>query len=149
MISLQVAFPPTGETADGAQLRFSVSTELGVSKIVSGARAVSQHVAKLLLTRLGSDAFDVNAGSALEALGQEKVHPDNLLTVKNDISLAILEVQNQILDSQVNLEGATDDDLLQSLDVQTLEYNEDTVSWTIDILVETVAGNTDQLLLEA
>lgn len=149
MISLQIAFPPTGETPDGAQLRFSVSTELGVSKIVSGARSVSQHVAKLLLTRLGSDAFNVSAGSALEELGQQKVHQDNLLTIKNDISLAILEVQNQILDSQVNLEGATDDDLLETLDVQVLEFNEETSTWTIDILVETVSGNTDQLLLEA
>lgn len=145
-ISLQIAFPAE-EDPNGSSLRFGVSTERGVSKIVSGVRAVEQHFAKLMLTTINSDLFNLNAGTALNEIAREQVTQDNLLALKNDLALAVMSVQNQIVESQSDLDLDASETLL-SVDVQEIQYDEST-GWSIVVKLNMADGNASQVLLGA
>lgn len=146
LISLQIAFP-ISDPANGSQLAFGVALPSGVSKIVSGVRAVEQHFAKLMLTLVGTNPFDFDSGSLLSEIGKEKVTSDNILSLKNDMALSVLSVQTQILNSQDGLDLDPSETLV-SAEVTTLEFTEG-LGWEIVVLLTMLDGNTIQSILGA
>lgn len=144
LLSLQFAFPIEVDP-NGSGLRFSLSTELGASKLVTGVRAVEQHFAKLLLTGLGSNIFDLDSGMALKEITRQPVDQDNVLSLKNDLALSIQSVTQQLIDSQEDL-TLDDSEILVSSEILVMEYV-DGVGWDISIRLNTQDGNATQVLL--
>lgn len=146
-VSLQIAFPENASSPSGSPLYFAVATPTGVSKKVSGCRAVEQHFTKLMLTNLGSNTFNRDEGTSLSEISKQTVSQDNMLSIRNDIALSILTVQNQILSSQEDIVLDLSE-VLVSAEVQSIDYSEGT-GWYIVVALTMADGNATQVLLGA
>jgi len=146
LVSLQVVFPEN-DPANGSTLFFGVSNTQGNSKIVSGVRAVEQHFIKLMLTQLGTDQFNFDAGTALEQIGRQQIDKDNMLSVRNDIALAIGTVEQHIVNSQSGVVLAPEE-ILISARPTTINYV-DGAGWEITVQLTLGDGNVNQVFLQA
>ena len=143
--TLQLAFPEQ-EAPNGATLAFGFTNYRGESRYTSGVAAIEQYLSRLLLTRLGTNAFDPNEGTTLVAATQQRISDLNRLSLRNDITVSVSAAAQQILDSQTRLDLEPHETLL-SIDVESADYSE-TLGWQVVVRIQMADGNVARSLLE-
>lgn len=141
MITLQVAYPD-----EEGILRYRIFNK-GVSRAITGNRAVIQQVTKTLLTDPGTDQFDPTLGGGLRKVIQKNQREVNPSVTQAELGTAISRTEDQILNSQPDL-PLTEEEQLESVDVLLLEEQDDG-NWKIDLKVNMADGNIKRVLLEA
>jgi len=109
------------------------------STALQGGGKLMQLVVKCLLTTPGRDIFDPNWGvgikSILPSVATKETEKDNM----PEVSVAIAKAQKDIIESQV---GAllTTDEMLESLSILDLRFNQDQLRWELDLAVKSKSG---------
>ena len=112
-------------------------------EMATGRAALVQMVALSLLNDQGSDAFNSTVGSTIYQLigkGYSKNEADVLKTL---LTLAVKELEENILQEQRSLSRDDPDSILKGLDVYSIKYNEQEAGWDIKIFVKTLANNIE------
>lgn len=147
MKNLQIAFPE--KQPDGREvLRYRIFNQYGNSRYVDGNPAVEQLVAKLLLTDPNTDFLDPSSGAGLRQIIGRETSPQALAVRRAEISLAVIRVQDQVLTSQVDQELPAAE-RLQTIEIETLDYDADQGLWTLDLALTMEDGNVGRVLLGA
>lgn len=108
---------------------------------VTGVQVLLERIAKLLTTKVGSNLFSPEQGSAL---GQKQTFTsDNAVEVQIMVYSAVASVSEQIQREQYESTTAlTPDQKLLSLEVSNIVQGSDPSTWYVEVLVVTGANET-------
>jgi len=112
-------------------------------EMATGRAALVQMVALSLLNDRGSDAFNPNVGSTIYQITGKGYSKNEADVVKTLLTLAIKELEENILQEQRGLSRDDPDTLLKSLDVYSIKYDEGGPGWDIKIFVKTLDNNIE------
>ncbi len=142
--------PQPPQVVNGAvrQNRFLVRREMGVSsKVVEGIHNLAQFISKLLLTTQGSDKFDPDYGSSVNAFLKDSRSLVELKDLQAQLAIKFRDIKKQIIAAQTNLE-LRPDERLRDLQLGRVVFNESALKLEIDIRVISEAGTQRVLNLD-
>ena len=111
-------------------------------KLAIGSQNLLQLIIKILLNQLGYNHFNVNIGSTLYMIIGEGYNPNDEDRVQNVVALAISQVEDKIKDDQSKETGLKPEEQLESLEIQSVAFNELQGHLYLDIKVKTKAART-------
>ena len=109
-------------------------------KRITGVRTLLQKVAKLLLTKLGTNTYAPQSGCDLQTflLSGEVLDEDSFSTY---INIALQQVEEYIISQQIN-ETLEDEERLLELSIQTVTYDVSSRSFIAEVLVLNAKNDT-------
>lgn len=106
---------------------------------LQGGGKLMQLVVKCILTTPGRDIFDPDWGvgikSILPAVATKGTEKDYM----PEVSVAISKAQKDIIESQVG-SLLTTDEMLESLTIRDLRFNETQLRWELDLAIKSKSG---------
>ena len=122
--------------------KISFDFNKGTEKVL-GRKALLQLITLNLLNDKGSNVYNTNKGSTVSSLISGSYDKDSADIVKTLITIAVDEVEQQIIQEQRSITFAEDelDGKLGSMEVFSVNYNPSGPAWDVKIFVKTAANN--------
>jgi len=126
--------------------KLSFGLENGNFQQSTGFDLLTDQIIIRLFTKKGSNAFQEDVGSGLYDLLGRGYNPTKIDLIKSEFINIFSDVENQIKTEQLT-EDLLPTEILSSIEIKKIEYNQATTSWEILVLVSTEAGLTKEITL--
>ncbi len=107
----------------------------------SGIELLLQNILIRLFTNTGSHGFDLDFGGDLLNLLGGGYFPDQVDTLRANFSFVFSAIEEQIKEEQSYLDLPREE-VLRSIKIKSIEYNDNTQTWNIIVRVLTDSGST-------
>lgn len=104
---------------------------------VSGSSALVQWVMKLLFTRVGSDKFNISAGSAVGSFIEETFSTEEIPQIRSQMIYAVKHVEEYIKKQQLLQTNLLADERLKKIEVLKILYDNITMKWKVELSIIT------------
>lgn len=116
------------------------------NEVISGKDKLIQDVIKPLLTKKGSNLYNIEEGSSfITELNKKSYSTENSDELKTILIFALNNIKDNIITKQTNvlLSGGslTDSEILTDIVINNIEFNNETFAWDIEVILETKGGD--------
>lgn len=109
---------------------------------IRGGGKLAQLVIKCLLTNPGSDAFDPDWGAGLRDLMPKFGGVQHEALAEGRAMIAVNRAEKIIKEDQ-SIANLSDDELLSSLTLREVSFDEQALAWNVDIAIRSISGRVN------
>jgi len=109
---------------------------------IRGFSNLIQKIIIYLLTEIGSNYFSPTIGSNFSTSNRINWSRDNDGVIKAMMSSAVLQVENKIKQQQALESDLIPSEILKSLEIDTIDYDQINYIWYLTIMVNNLAGQS-------